>query len=68
MKRTALRLDNLLKILLFFIPLAAAAAYLHWGALTVFVFACIAIIPLAGMMGEATERIASRLGAGIGGG
>src|SRR6185295_10891647 len=29
--------------------------------------ACLAIIPLAGMMGEATERLAARLGAGIGG-
>lgn len=32
-----------------------------------FVFACVAIIPLAGMMGEATERLAAKLGAGIGG-
>jgi Ca2+:H+ antiporter len=33
----------------------------------VFAFACAAIIPLAGMMGNATERIAAKLGAGIGG-
>ncbi len=67
MKRSALRLENALRLLLIFIPLAAAASFLHWGALPVFAFACVAIIPLAGMMGEATERIASRLGAGVGG-
>lgn len=67
MKRRALRPDNALQLLLIFIPLAVAADWLGWGALPVFVFACIAIIPLAGLMGEATERIASRLGAGIGG-
>ena len=32
-----------------------------------FGFACLAIIPLAGIMGSATERLASRLGAGVGG-
>src|SRR4030095_8785027 len=32
-----------------------------------FLAACVAIIPLAGLMGEATERLAYRLGSGIGG-
>jgi Ca2+:H+ antiporter len=67
LKRSGLRFDNALQLLLVFIPLAAAAEWLHWGALPVFVFACVAIIPLAGMMGEATERLAAKLGAGIGG-
>jgi len=40
---------------------------MHWSKLLVFVFAGIAIIPLAGLMGEATEQLAARLGAGIGG-
>jgi len=43
------------------------AEWLHWGALAIFAFACLAIIPLAGLMGSATERLASRLGAGVGG-
>jgi len=33
----------------------------------VFASSAIAIIPLAGLMGEATEKLASRLGAGVGG-
>ena len=58
---------NWLQILLVFIPLALLAEWLHWGALAIFAFACLAIIPLAGLMGSATERLASRLGAGVGG-
>jgi Ca2+:H+ antiporter len=57
----------IMKALLVFVPLAALAEFLHWGALATFGFACIAIIPLAGLMGEATEQLAARLGAGIGG-
>jgi Ca2+:H+ antiporter len=56
-----------LLLLLVFVPLAPIAEHLHWGALTVFAFSAIAIVPLAGLMGEATEQLASRLGAGIGG-
>jgi Ca2+:H+ antiporter len=58
---------NGLQLLLVFIPLALLAEWLHWGALAIFAFACLAIIPLAGLMGSATERLASRLGAGVGG-
>jgi Ca2+:H+ antiporter len=59
--------ERLLLILLVFVPLAALADWLDWGATIVFVFAGLAIIPLAGLMGSATERLASRLGAGVGG-
>jgi len=59
--------DRWLLLLLVFVPLAPLAEWLHWGSLPVFAFAGLAIIPLAGMMGEATEHLASRLGAGIGG-
>jgi Ca2+:H+ antiporter len=62
-----LRFENALNLLLVFVPLAAAAEWLHWGQTTVFVCAAIAIIPLAGIMGHATEALAARLGAGIGG-
>ena len=56
-----------LLLLLIFIPLALLAEWLHWGPLPVFAFACLSIIPLAGVMGESTEHLAARLGAGIGG-
>src|SRR5438093_12530637 len=55
-----------LMALLVFVPLAAVAEASHWGALLVFAFACLAILPLAGLLGEATERLAARLGAGVG--
>jgi len=53
--------------LLVFIPLAAAGHYAHLSDTLVFVFAALAIIPLAGLMGQATERLAHRVGAGLGG-
>lgn len=59
--------ENALQLLLGFVPLAVVADWLSWNPLLVFGFACAAIIPLAGVMGKATEQLASRLGAGIGG-
>ncbi len=50
-----------------FVPLAALGALLHWGGLAVFACAALGIVPLAGLMGGATERLAGRLGAGAGG-
>ena len=60
-------LGRLLQLLLVFVALAPLAEALHWGALSVFACSALAIVPLAGLMGEATERLASRLGAGVGG-
>jgi Ca2+:H+ antiporter len=54
-------------LLLVFLPLAVVAEWQAWGAPAVFAFACLAIVPLARLMGEATERLAARLGAGVGG-
>ena len=65
--KPALDPGRLLLALLIFVPLALLGEWLHWGALPVFAFACLAIIPLAGLMGEATEHLAARLGAGVGG-
>jgi Ca2+:H+ antiporter len=53
--------------LLIFIPISIAAYILHWGELTVFVTAALAIIPLAGWMGHSTEEIAVVVGPSIGG-
>jgi Ca2+:H+ antiporter len=54
--------------LLLFVP---AAVGLEWLAperhLLVFVASALAIVPLAGWMGRATEQIATRLGEGVGG-
>jgi Ca2+:H+ antiporter len=59
--------DRVFGLMLFFVPLAAVSEWLHWGAPVTFALAALAIIPLARAMGEATEQLAARLGAGIGG-
>jgi Ca2+:H+ antiporter len=58
---------HLLRGLLLFVPLAAVAHQLHWSGVAVFACATLAIVPLAGAMGEATEALARRFGAGVGG-
>jgi len=59
--------ERALQLLLVFVPIAAIAEWRHAQPLVTFAFAALAIIPLAGLMGEATETLASRLGAGMGG-
>lgn len=59
--------QRLMQSLLVFVVLTPIAQALHWGGLAVFLCSAIAIVPLAGLMGEATEQIASRMGAGVGG-
>lgn len=54
--------------LLVFVPVTLAMEYfLHASASWIFLCSCLAIIPLAGVMGHATEQLAARAGAGIGG-
>jgi Ca2+:H+ antiporter len=54
-------------VLLLFIPVSLAAHFLEWGELVVFITAGLAILPLAGWMGTATEEIAVVLGPAMGG-
>lgn len=56
-----------LRILLIFFPVALAAEFLHWGDLVVFATAALAIVPIAGILGEATEVLAAKTGPRIGG-
>ncbi len=53
--------------LLLFFPVAVAAEFLHWGEMVIFVTAALAIIPIAGILGEATEALAAKTGPQIGG-
>ncbi|MBL8046330.1 MAG: cation transporter, partial [Anaerolineales bacterium] len=53
--------------LLLAIPLAIIGSQLHWNALLVFGLACASLIPLAGLIGEATEALAVVTGPKIGG-
>jgi len=50
-----------------FIPISIAGHFLGWSDLIIFVTAGLAIIPLAGWMGTATEEIAVVLGPSLGG-
>jgi Ca2+:H+ antiporter len=59
--------EHLLRWLLLFVPLAVIAHHLRWSGAVVFACAALAILPLAGTMGEATESLARRFGAGVGG-
>jgi Ca2+:H+ antiporter len=54
-------------ILLVAIPLAALAKYFSWGDIWVFIFSALAMIPMAGFIGEATEVLAAYTGPRIGG-
>jgi Ca2+:H+ antiporter len=53
--------------LLVFIPIAGVAHWLHWDPTLQFVASLLAIVPLAKLMGTATEEVALRTGPGIGG-
>jgi Ca2+:H+ antiporter len=55
--------------LLVFVPVSVALEYLPalHNDLWLFFCSCLGIIPVAGLMGRATERLAERLGSGIGG-
>src|SRR6267142_1451947 len=48
-------------------PVAAVLELAHADGLWIFLFSGIAIIPLAGLMGRATENLAETLGPGVGG-
>ncbi|MBI3652962.1 MAG: calcium/proton exchanger [Acidobacteria bacterium] len=59
--------DHWLDLFLVFVPIAAIFHYTHRPPIWTFVVSGLAIIPLAGLMGKATESLASKLGAGAGG-
>jgi Ca2+:H+ antiporter len=60
--------SNPLFFLLIFLPISLVLEYVtHASGIAIFITSALAIIPLAGLMGRATERLAERLGEGIGG-
>ncbi|HVJ48942.1 calcium/proton exchanger [Desulfitobacterium sp.] len=58
---------KILRFLLFFIPISLIGEYMHFSPTLMFVLSALAIIPLAGLMGEATEEISFYSGPRIGG-
>jgi len=61
MLKDALAPRNLLNWLLVFVPVAIALELSHASALAIFIASALAIVPLAGWMGRATEHLAERL-------
>lgn len=55
-----------LDVLLVFVPVTIALEVLRGDPLLVFISACCAIIPLAGLLGRATEHLTAHVGAGVG--
>jgi Ca2+:H+ antiporter len=56
-----------LRVLLIFAVVAIVGELAHWNPLIVFVASGLAMIPLAGLMGEATEALAVHTGPRLGG-
>lgn len=54
-------------ILFAFVPISAGLEFMHASPIAIFACSCLAVLPLAGLMGHATEALAVRLGPGIGG-
>jgi Ca2+:H+ antiporter len=53
--------------LLLCVPLAILAELLHWSPVMVFAASALAVVPLAGLMGQATEVLADKTGPRVGG-
>ena len=60
-------LTSWLDLLLIFVPVTIVLALLQQNDLGVFISASLAIIPLAGLLGRATEHLTAYVGAGLGG-
>lgn len=61
------RASGWLTVLLLAVPAAITLRFAGAGAILLFLASCAAIIPLAGLMGRATEQLSERMGPGIGG-
>jgi Ca2+:H+ antiporter len=58
---------NVVRAFLLFVPVALWMGFTHASPTWVFIVCCLAILPLAGLMGEATEHLTHHTGPGIGG-
>ena len=56
-----------LNILLLAIPVAIVAELAHWDPIWVFAISAISLIPLAGLIGDSTEALATYTGPKVGG-
>jgi Ca2+:H+ antiporter len=56
-----------LHVLLLVVPVALAANWWHWSPLVIFAASALALVPLAQILGDATEELAAYTGPRIGG-
>ena len=54
-------------LLLVFVPIAIVGEFLHWPPLLVFAVSAMAVVPLARLIGQATEGLAAHTGPRLGG-
>ena len=54
-------------LLLAFVPMAIVGEFLHWPPLLVFAVSALAVVPLARLIGQATEELAAHTGPRLGG-
>jgi Ca2+:H+ antiporter len=62
-----MKFKTVMYLMLLFAPLAFAGELLHWNPVLVFILAALGVIPLADLIGEATEELAAHTGPKIGG-
>jgi len=60
-------LTSWLDVLLLFVPVTVGLELFQADPLGIFICSALAIVPLAGLLGRATEHLSSHVGAGIGG-
>lgn len=60
-------LGSWINLLLLAVPLSFVSHFAGWGSTADFVISFIAIVPLAGVLGQATEQVALKLGQTMGG-
>ena len=65
--KNLVRGENILSLLLVFVPVSIVLEYTHADPVLIFAFSALAIIPLAGLMGKSTEHLSEHLGQGLGG-
>ena len=59
--------ESWLNVLLICAPVALALEFFHADPVWIFFSSALTIVPLAGLMGSATEQLTARVGAGLGG-
>lgn len=58
---------SILNVLLVFVVVSILGSFLHWSPILLFFTSALGVVPLAGILGDATEKLADRAGPRVGG-